>query len=160
MSEPEAHPTGTTLYMERRFGAPRDAVFAAWTDPEQVKQWFRPPNTTTPSAEMDVRVGGEYCFTVQSGDALIHLVGTYLEVEPPERLVYTFRWDPPTLDLMDTGETRVTVEFRDLGSETEVVLVHEKLRDVEVRDFHEFGWTNILDRMAELLASKPLGEAL
>jgi uncharacterized protein YndB with AHSA1/START domain len=152
MSEPEPAPTGTTLYMERRLDAPRDAVFAAWTDPEQAKQWFRPPNTTTTNAEMDVRVGGEYRFTVQAEDAVLHLVGTYLEVEPPERLVYTFRWDPPTLDLLDTGETRVTVEFRDLGSETEVVLVHEKLRDAEVRDFHEFGWTNILDRMAELLA--------
>jgi uncharacterized protein YndB with AHSA1/START domain len=108
---------------------------------------------------MDVRVGGEYRFTVQSENAVVHLVGTYLEVDPPERLVYTFRWVPPTLDLMDTGETRVTVEFRDLGSETEVVLIHEKLRDVEVREFHEFGWTNVLDRMAVLLASKPLGKA-
>ena len=53
---------------------------------------------------------------------------------------------------MDTGDTQVTVEFRDLGHETEVILIHERLGlDEEVREFNKWGWTSAMDRLAELL---------
>ena len=141
----------TALHLKRTFDAPRKEVFGAWTDPELFAQWFRVPGASTPAVDMDVRVGGSYRVE-WSGELAGNLVGTYLDVEPPERLVYTLRWDPPWHRVMDTGDTQVTVEFRDLGHETEVILIHERLGlDEEVREFNKWGWTSAMDRLAELL---------
>jgi uncharacterized protein YndB with AHSA1/START domain len=148
----EGPSTGATaVHLTRRFDAPRDLVFGAWTDPEAAKQWWRTPDASITSVEMDVRVGGEYRIAYEQEGVVAQLVGTYLDVEPVERLVFTWRWSPPLLEQMDTGETRVTVEFRDLGGKTEVVLLHEQLRNEEVRAFHDSGWNRVLDQLAEAL---------
>jgi uncharacterized protein YndB with AHSA1/START domain len=142
------------LHLKRTFDAPRSVVYRAWTEPELFSQWFRIPGAAIPVVEMDVREGGSYRISMRQGTIATRLVGEYLDVEPPERLVYTFRWDPPVVEEMETGETRVTVEFRDRGEETEVVLIHEQLRDeVKVRDFHEWGWQTTFDHLAALLPS-------
>lgn len=141
-----------TLHLRRTFAAPRSVVYRAWTEPELVSQWFKVPGAMPPQVEMDVRDGGSYRIATRSGAFASELVGTYLDVRPEERLVYTFRWEPPVIDAMDTGETRVTVEFHDHGPETEVVLIHERLRDDDlVREFHDWGWNSTLDRLAGLL---------
>lgn len=142
---------GATLHLKRTFAAPRSVVYRAWTEPELFSQWFRVPGAVQPHVEMDVRDGGSYRIEMGLAGLEAQLVGTYLDVQPQERLVYTFRWDPPVVDPMDTGETRVTVEFHDHGAETEVVLIHEQLRDADtVREFHEWGWSSTFDRLAEL----------
>ena len=147
----------TTLRVSRTFAAPRDIVFGAWTDPAALKHWYRPPDASITSVEMDVRDGGAYRIAYQRAGVTAQLVGTYLDVKPVELLVFTWRWDPPVLDAMDTGETRVTVRFRDLGPETEVVLVHEKLRSREVREFHESGWSVVLDQLAAAVSARQSG---
>src|SRR5204862_5069112 len=114
-----------TLHLRRTFGAPRSVVYRAWTEPELFSQWFKVPGASPPDVEMDVRDGGSYRIATRVGSFESDLVGEYLDVQPPERLVYTFRWEPAVIDAMDTGETRVTVEFHDHGAETEVVLIHE-----------------------------------
>ncbi len=50
----------TTLRLTRTFAAPREKVFRAWTDPEELKKWFGPVGYATPMAEVDLRVGGKY----------------------------------------------------------------------------------------------------
>jgi uncharacterized protein YndB with AHSA1/START domain len=145
---------GTVLQLRRRFRAPRDLVFAAWTEPEKLEQWFRVPGASKPSASVDLRVGGDYTIAGERDGLAGRLAGTFLEVRAPERLVYTFRWEPVLIDAMDTGETLVTVEFRDLGDQTEVVLVHERLRaDREVRGFHEWGWAATMDQLEQMLGA-------
>ena len=70
--------------------------------------------------------------------------GTFQEVVPPEKLVFTWQWentDGPT----EGAETLVTVEFRDMGESTEVLLVHERFPSADVRDAHQQGWTSMLD---------------
>ena len=66
--------------------------------------------------------------------------GEYSEVTPPERLVFTWSWEGD--DTADSPETLVTIEFRDLGDMTEVVLTHERFLSVESRDQHQHGWTS------------------
>jgi uncharacterized protein YndB with AHSA1/START domain len=75
-----------------------------------------------------------------------YLSGTYREVRAPERLVYTWRWERPE---MDVGETLVTVEFHDLGGATEVIVTHELFPDEAARDRHQEGWSGCLARLGE-----------
>lgn len=85
---------------------------------------------------------------------VFYLVGTYREVRPPEKLVYTWSWEGQP----DFGETLVTVEFRDLGSSTEVVLTHEFFPNEEARQNHDKGWNSCLDRLAKAFYGSPRSE--
>jgi uncharacterized protein YndB with AHSA1/START domain len=85
------------------------------------------------------------------------IVGTYREVAPSSRLSFTFAWENPVLDLMDTGETLVTVEFHGAGDGTEVLLTHERLRSDAIANFHELGWQNCFDRLLEFLEAERRG---
>jgi uncharacterized protein YndB with AHSA1/START domain len=148
-----AEPTaGTTLCVTRVIAAPRERVFQAWTDPEMVTRWFGgSPISHASAAELDLRVGGEFRirFEKRRGPEVWHCVGTYLEVTPPERLVYTFGWEGPLLS--DVAESLVTVEFRDLERSTEIVLTHERNLTEEIRAFHLNGWSTSLEQLADLM---------
>lgn len=140
----------TTLRLARVFAAPREEVFRAWTSPDALKQWWGPPGHGTASAEVDLRAGGRYRLGMRKlpdGD-VFYLSGTYREVKAPEKLVYTWRWEAEP----EYGETLVTVEFRDRGTSTEVVLTHEQFPTEKMREQHGQGWSGCLDRLADLLA--------
>lgn len=137
------------LTLSRTFAAPRERVFRAWTDPEELRRWWGPPGFSTPFVEVDLRVGGNYRLAMQppEGEAF-HLFGAYREVQPPERLVYTWSSD---WEMMNAGETVVTVEFRDLGNSTEVLVRHEFFPTEELRRQHAYGWEGSLDRLGGIL---------
>ncbi len=142
---------GLTLTLRRTFTAPRERVFRAWTDPAELKQWFAPGELTTPTAVVDLRVGGRYRIAMaEPGGEPFYLNGVYKEVRAPERLVYTFRWEDP--GELDPGETLVTVEFHERGGKTEVVITHEQLANAEDRRKHEEGWTGCLEKLTAVLA--------
>jgi uncharacterized protein YndB with AHSA1/START domain len=146
------HPD-TTVYLKRNFAAPMENVFRAWTEPEQVKKWFGPAGSSTPSAEIELRVGGKYRFGLQfPGEDIFYVSGTYREIDPPSKLVFTWRWDKPD---MDFGETLVTIEFHERrGYTTEVVLTHERFPTPEIREQHNQGWNSILDKLAGAIEGK------
>ena len=139
----------TTLRVTHSYAASRDDVFRAWTDPEQLKKWWGHDGWSTPIAEVDLRVGGSYRLGMLNPDAEGPYVcgGTYKEVTPPEKLVYTWKWEHAP---EDAPSTLVTVEFVEQGDSTEVVLVHEQLADEEDRDKHGEGWKALLDHLAKL----------
>jgi len=85
----------TRLSLTRTFSAPREKVFRAWTDPEELKKWWGPPGYSTPTADVDLRVGGAYRFGMMElpDGEVFYLAGTYREVRPPEKLVYTWNWE-------------------------------------------------------------------
>jgi len=141
--------TEITLNLRRIFKAPRKKVFRAWTDPEELKKWWGPEGYATPSAEVDLRVGGKYRLGMSKlpDGEIFYLSGIYREVRPPERLVYTWRWEAQP----EHGETLVTVEFCEVGDSTEVVLTHERFPTEKARDDHNWGWSGCLDRLANLL---------
>ena len=135
----------TTLHLRRTFAAPREKVFRALTDPEEMKKWWGPDGYETPSAEIDLRVGGSYRIAMKSSHGnTYYLSGTYRAIRPPEKLVYTWRWEAEP----EQGETLVTVEFLDLGGSTEVVLTHDLFPSEKARDEHGKGWTGSLNRLA------------
>jgi len=139
----------TSLTVRRTYPAARERVFRAWTDPAALRQWSCPVGFTVAEASVDLRVGGGYRIAMQPPEGEPNIAyGTYREVSPPERLVYTWQWEGGEM-----GETLVTVEFRDLGGETEVVLVHELFPSAEVRDRHHEGWLSLLEHLAQALPS-------
>jgi len=132
-----------TLRLTRVVPARREVVFRAWTDPEALRRWWVPfEGMTVPAAEVDLRPGGRYRFTMRSAKGEeFHLSGVYREVRPPERLVYTWRWEGAD------GETLVTVDFEASGATTLLHLTHERFPDDAVRDRHGTGWAGVLDRL-------------
>jgi uncharacterized protein YndB with AHSA1/START domain len=138
-----------TLKLRRTFKASREKVFRAWTDPEELKKWWGPEGYVTLSAEVDPRVGGKYRLGMRKlpDGEIFYLSGIYREVRPPERLVYTWRWEAKP----ELGETLVTVEFHEVGRSTEVVLTHELFPTATARDDHNRGWNGCLDRLEKLL---------
>jgi uncharacterized protein YndB with AHSA1/START domain len=142
---------GTTLQVRRTIPASRDAVFRAWTDPDVFRQWFGARGGSTVNADMDVRVGGHYRIDMESAAGSGVLLGEYLEVKPPERLVYSFCWDGLPVAI---PETQVTVEFLERGTATEIVITHERQPSRSVAEFHEWGWDGSLEKLAELLSRR------
>ena len=140
------------LRVERSFNAPRQAVFDSWTSGEVLERWWRPgPDWETPVAEADVRVGGKLRIVMRSPDGEeIGGGGEYLEVAPPERLVFTWMWEGPQGDV---GSQLVEVEFYDEGDGvTRVVVTNRGLRDEEERRSHREGWQASLDNLERVLA--------
>ena len=147
----------TSLTITRTLGAPRDIVFRAWTEPERLSQWWGAgPGFTTPIAEVDLRVGGKYRLGMQAPDQEEPYIvgGTYREIRPPEKLVYTWVWeqhDSEGAPAFVPGETLGTVEFNGIGGKTELVLTHEFFSDAHMRDEHNQGWEGVLNQLAALL---------
>jgi uncharacterized protein YndB with AHSA1/START domain len=133
--------------LRRTFASPREQVFRAWTDPDALLSWWGGALGKTLSAAIDLRVGGVYRLTMQSGPEIAVLEGVYREVEPPARLVYTWRWD--RLDIDGGRQSLVTVDFHERGDATEVVVTHEGVE--ESLAFHEGGWTASLERLGQVV---------
>jgi uncharacterized protein YndB with AHSA1/START domain len=106
-------PTDREIHIERVFDAPRDRVFAAFTDPKLIPEWWGP---TTVVDQMDVRPGGSWRFVARDADGNeTAFRGTYREVVPPERIVQTFEMEGPY------GGVHVqTATFEDLGDRTKL----------------------------------------
>lgn len=138
-----------TLELRRTYPVPRERVFRAWTEPEQLKKWFGPKNVTCTEAELDLRVGGRYRFTLEEPEGKHIAVGEYVEISAPERLVFTWKWEHSPAE---SPETLVTVEFLPKGDGTEMVLTHERFPAADVRDLHNEGWTSSFECLADLLA--------
>jgi len=137
----------TKLEIKHTCSASRERVFRAWTDPAELARWFHPSvDHSTLVPELDLRVGGAYRLEMHHKTGTIHrLYGTYREINPPEKLVFSWRWQP------DGPESLVTLEFRDLSTTTEIHLTHEHLPSIEERDKHNHGWLGCLDQLNKYL---------
>jgi uncharacterized protein YndB with AHSA1/START domain len=138
-----------SLVISRTYPAPAERVFKAWTDANQLGQWFAPTDDYTTKATVDLRVGHEYRISIAHKGGNIHnVLGTYRLIDPPRKLVYTWRWEggPET-------DTLVTVDFTPRGDSTEVTITHDQFLDAETRNKHSEGWNGCLNRLERLLAS-------
>jgi uncharacterized protein YndB with AHSA1/START domain len=138
------------LVITRTLDAPRELMFAAWTDARSAAQWWGPKGFTSVSCTMDARVGGAWRRVMHSPDGVEHRAGgVYREIAAPERLVFTYAWEDAAGH--PGHETLVTLTFRDLGGKTELTLRQETFQSVAARDDHRGGWSGCLDRFAEYL---------
>jgi uncharacterized protein YndB with AHSA1/START domain len=146
-------PSEREIVITRSFKAPRELVFAAWTEPRHVKRWWGPNGFTTPHCEIDLRVGGAYHIDMRGPDGTIYpTTGTYKEVTPPARLVYTEVFG--CLGQPDTSSL-VTVTFAERNGVTTVTL-HSLFDSLADRDAHirvgvEKGWSECFEHLAAYL---------
>jgi uncharacterized protein YndB with AHSA1/START domain len=145
-------PIDVALHMKRVLPASRTAVFRAFTEPEELAMWWGPRGFSTPSVEIDLRVGGRYRFAMQPPDGvLFHLTGEFREVDPPSRLAYTFLWEPPD---PDDVETIVTLSFHEVNGSTAAHLRQSVFATATRRALHEQGWADSFERLRELLSAR------
>ncbi len=136
----------TSLEIKRFIKAPRHLVYAAWTDPAQLRQWFGPENVQTHELISDVRVGGKYRWDLTNAEGEKMTVrGDYRELEPSKKIVFTWQWDDD--EAWENHTSIVTVEFSDRGDGTELRLIHQQLPSQESRERHNEGWSSVLDRL-------------
>lgn len=132
----------TTLTITRRLPASPEAVFDAWTTPEILRQWMCPFDTKVVRADVDLRVGGKYYIDMQGEEALYKHEGEYVEIDRPNRLVFTWISAGTRQEV-----TLVTVTFEPSGDGTILTLVHDRLPGAEAVGDHNRGWTSALDNL-------------
>jgi len=143
------------LVLTRVFKAPRGPVFAAWTEPTQVAQWWGPNGFTNPVCELDVRPGGAIRIHMRGPDGTVYpMTGVYQEIVEPERLVFTSaaldESGKPLFDVLNTvafvehdGTTKLTVRARVVKSTAGAAPYLAGM---------EAGWTQSLERLGVHLA--------
>jgi uncharacterized protein YndB with AHSA1/START domain len=142
--------TKPSLTLKRRIKAAPAKVFQAWTDPAKLVHWFGPSATIDGSvrAVADVRQGGRYQIGFTTDDGEHHQVsGTYREVVPDTRLVFTWAWQSTP-----ERQSLVTITLAAEGDGTLLTLHHEQFFDDKARDGHARGWSGALDRLERLFA--------
>jgi uncharacterized protein YndB with AHSA1/START domain len=139
----------TELTLQRVIRAPREEVFAAWTDPKILKEWWGPGPVSCPEAHIDLREGGDYRLANLETNGLITWIsGKFERVRRPEELVYT--WN---VSIVPGEPTLVRVLFLPHPEGTEIVLKHERFAVESVRDMHVQGWNGCVDKLETLLAA-------
>ena len=143
---------GLTLELNRALPAAPSVAFEAFTDPNELARWWGPEGFSIPSLEFDPRVGKGYRIEMQppEGNAF-YLTGEFRMVDQPARLAYTFRWEEPD---PDDVETVVDLSFRDFGESTEVVLTQGLFKTEARRELHRGGWTDSFNKLEALLSSR------
>jgi uncharacterized protein YndB with AHSA1/START domain len=138
------------VLITRIFDAPRELVFAAWTDPDQVAQWFGPEHFDTPreSVAIDLRVGGRYALTMvqRDGDREAPVEYEIIELDPPRLLV--LRSDPmPEFGIHQATVTRV--ELHDHGGKTRMTLSDGPYTEAQ---HAEAGWNAAFAKLERVVA--------
>lgn len=143
---------GLSLELTCTVEAPPERVFEALSEPSQVAAWWGPHGFTTPDVSMTLEAGGRYRFTMQPPDGeAFHLSGEFLEVSPPSCLAYTFRWEEPD---PDDVETTVRVTLAKVGNGTLVSVAQGAFATDARLELHRSGWTDSLERLREFVESR------
>ena len=153
-------PSDTDILITRRFDAPPALVWEALTRPEHVKRWYGLRRLTLPVCEIDLRPGGQWRYVMHDPEQGIDHVfsGEYREIAPPERLVYTERYEG-----FPGSDHVVTATLTERAGRT-TLTEHMRYPSKEVGDGHlmsgmESGVKETYERLDELLASLVAREA-
>lgn len=151
-----------TLEITRLLAAPRERVFKAWTEPEQVKHWWGPNGFTTPVSSIDLRPGGAWHYCMRSPEGRDYWSkGVYRQIVEPERIVSTdFFADeqgnqvPPAQYGMSAdwpAEMQVTVSFAEQDGKTKLTVQQSVPEPLARESGAVEGWNQSLDRLAQHL---------
>jgi uncharacterized protein YndB with AHSA1/START domain len=133
------------LLITRTFDAPASLIFALWTDPTHFKNWMGPGDFECREARIDLRVGGGYRGMIYSSEYGENWFGgVYREIEPYQRLVFTFKWDSgPSGEV----ETLITITLAEHDGQTTMTFHQTPFISVERRDSHVGGWNGAFDKL-------------
>jgi uncharacterized protein YndB with AHSA1/START domain len=140
---------GYVLEIERTFDAPAQEVFDAWTSEEVLRRWFHgDPEWETPTAEVDLRVGGRLRIVMRDPKARedYGASGEYTVVDPPRRLAFTWKWDD-----QDSERQLIELEFIEHDGVTTVRMASQGIATDERVDSHREGWGICFDNLDRAL---------
>ncbi|MES2109113.1 MAG: SRPBCC domain-containing protein [Bacteroidota bacterium] len=158
-------PKEKELLISHLFDAPIGDVFDAWTDPEKLKHWYAPDGCAITYKSIEVKPGGRFHYHMhdpQHGGAWI--IGTYLEVLKPEKLVFTMRFSNENGDMTDgladglsaqwPGDILTTVTFEPIGNQTKAT-IHEAVSEEEAKKTGAYkGWIMMFNKLNQLLTGQ------
>ena len=134
------------LTVTRVINAPCEKVFRAWTEPQQLAQWFSPQEVELRDFKADLKNGGAFRIRYTEKRSEFIASGNYREIIPNQRLKFSWTWEHYAMP-----DSVVTVDFEDLGKTTRLTLLHEGLPDQEDADQHTHGWTSMVEKFAQLI---------
>ena len=143
---------GHVLEIERTFDARAQEVFDAWTNEEVLRRWLHgDPEWETPTAEVDLRVGGRVRIVMRDPEAGEEhgASGEYTVVDPPRRLAFTWHWDD-----QDSERQLIELEFIERDGATTVRMTSYGIATEERRDSHREGWGTCFDNLDRALARR------
>jgi uncharacterized protein YndB with AHSA1/START domain len=153
------------VVIKRTFDAPRELVWQAWTDPETMMRWWGPKGFTSPTCEIDFRVGGKALNCMRSPDGTDYWsTGVYREIVPLERFVVTDSFADPEGNVVPASfygmdgdwpiEMLVTVTFEEQGGKTKLTLRHSGTVGVSDEDLKNMrqGWNESFDKLDDTLS--------
>ena len=143
----------TSLEIKRLINAPRNRVYAAWTNPKQLTEWFGPENVRTRDLVAETRVGGKFRWDLinPEGEEMTGQ-GEYRDLQPGRKIVFTWQWEDD--ETWENHNSIVTVELSDAAGGTELRLLHEHLPSEESRDNHNDRWKSSLNKLDKFLSEK------
>jgi uncharacterized protein YndB with AHSA1/START domain len=141
--------TELTANIDKIIHAPIEKVFDAWLNPRMLSKFMRGlPDMAETDVEIDAREGGHFTFLMHLGDEKIPHTGKYLEISRPDKLVFTWESQYSVVD-----NSTVTLNFTKIDdNRTNISLAHVKFIDEEARSGHEEGWSNVLDKLNEVMS--------
>jgi uncharacterized protein YndB with AHSA1/START domain len=141
--------TGYVVRIERTFEASAEDVFDAWTSPEVMRRWLHVgPDWETPTAEVDLRVGGKVRVVMRGpGGTEAGMGGEYTVIDRPHRLVMTW-----TFDEEPSNEQLIELSFTEAEGATTVRMVNSRISTGERRESQDEGWNGCIDELRRALA--------
>ncbi|MBX7255241.1 MAG: SRPBCC domain-containing protein [Candidatus Hydrogenedentes bacterium] len=152
------------IEITRVFDVPREVVWKAWTDADELQRWWGPMCFTCPASRIDLRVGGTYHHCMRAPDGKDYWsTGTYKEIVPLERIAATDSFADEkgnVVSAADIGmgdawplEMHFTIKFEDLGGRTQFRIQHQGIPEGPVREMCAQGWNESFDKMADCLSN-------
>lgn len=132
----------------KNFSVSAHTLYESWTDPEQLKQWWKPMGNTLKEVTNDLKEGGSVRYIFDSDKLIIS--GKYLEVKEKEKLVYTWNWELPN-DAVRNAEYKLTITFKSKDSGSEINILQENFQDEETLLPHQEGWNKGLSDLENFL---------
>lgn len=156
------NPTKKELLISHLFDAPKAVVFQAWTDPEQLRHWYAPDGCTIEFKSIEVSQGGRFHSCIQDpvhGECWI--IGEYLEVSRPDKLVFTMVLsdkDGNLVSAVAAGKSedwpeaiKTTVLFEPIGEQTKVT-IHQTVHEEEAKKTGAYqSWIKMFNKLNQLL---------
>ena len=143
----------TEITMQRSFKAPRELVYRAMTDSDLIPKWWGQRSATTIVDKLDARVGGEWRFVQRGADGTEYAFrGTFLELDPPSRIVQTFEFEPMPGHISTDALTLTDVDGGTLVH-IQSTFASKEDRDGMLQSGMEIGANETYDRLEELLAT-------
>jgi uncharacterized protein YndB with AHSA1/START domain len=152
------------LVVSRTFNAPRERVWAAWTEPEKIRRWWGPKGFTAPVIEVDLRVGGKYLYDMRSPDGKDYWsAGVFKDIRRPERITVVDSFADEEGNIVPASyyglpgrfplESWVTVTFEDVEGRTKLTISQLDSPAGAATEQGIQGWNESLDKLAEVVES-------